>query len=64
MPLEAFCNVLRKFDFEAGGDAALGAVLARSRCGDAVTLWRLLPRTTGAERAKVYDRLAAVVPAP
>src|SRR5262249_40809548 len=61
---ETFCNALRRFDFEGGGDAALGVVLAQSRREDALTLWHLLPRTTGAERAKVYDRLAALVPAP
>ncbi len=61
---EAFRNSLAKFDFEAGGDEALSVILAQSRSQDALTLWHLLPRTTGAERARVYDRLAALVATP
>jgi hypothetical protein len=42
----------------------LTIVLAEARPKDALTLWHLLSRTTGAERAQVYDRLAALVPPP
>jgi hypothetical protein len=44
--------------------AALDTVLSRSRPKDALTLWHLLSRGTHAERARVYDRLASLVPPP
>jgi len=39
-------------------------ILAQARAKDALTLWHLLPRTNGAERAQVYGRLAALVAPP
>jgi len=42
----------------------LAVILAQARAKDALTLWHLLSRTRGPERAKVYDRLAALVPPP
>jgi hypothetical protein len=46
-------------DWEAGsGDAALRAVLSSARSRDAITLWHLLSRVRGAERAAVFDRFA------
>lgn len=42
----------------------LNIILARARAKDALTLWHLLSRTTGPERAQVYDRLVALVPPP
>jgi hypothetical protein len=44
--------------------AALDTVLALSRSRDAFTLWHLLARGTIDERARVYDRLASLVPPP
>ena len=44
--------------------AAIGTVLEESRAEDAFTLWHLLARTQGDERARVYDRLAQFVPPP
>jgi hypothetical protein len=44
--------------------AALERVLTLSRPKDAMTLWHLLSRGTAAERERVYDRLASLVPAP
>lgn len=44
--------------------AALDAVLGAARRRDALTLWHLLSRGTREERARVYDRLNALVPAP
>ena len=44
--------------------AALDTVLRLSRPKDALTLWHLLTRGTPAERERVYDRLASLVPAP
>jgi len=44
--------------------AALDTVLTLSRPKDALTLWHLLSRGTREERARVYDRLASLVPPP
>jgi hypothetical protein len=45
--------------------AALTRVLDNARTQDAVTLWHLLSRVEpGAERDRVFDRLAALVPPP
>jgi hypothetical protein len=43
---------------------ALETVLSLARPKDAFTLWHLLSRGTKAERARVYDRLASLVPPP
>lgn len=42
----------------------LATVLAQARQRDAFTLWHLLSRTSPAERARVFDRLAQLVPPP
>jgi hypothetical protein len=44
--------------------AALDLVLSTARTRDAMTLWHLLTRGTPGERARVYDRLAALAPPP
>ena len=44
--------------------AALDLVLANARRRDALTLWHLLTRGAPEERARVYDRLAALAPPP
>ena len=64
---EAFRAALADFDFaESSGAraAALETVLSQARARDGLTLWHLLSRTDGAERAEVYDRFAALVPPP
>lgn len=43
---------------------ALGLVLREARARDAITLWHLLSRLEGAERARIYDRLAQLAPPP
>lgn len=43
---------------------ALASVLAHSRRRDALSLWHLLSRTTGSDRGRVFDRLAALAPPP
>ncbi len=43
---------------------ALERVLAEARPRDALSVWHLLSRVEGAERGRVYDRLAALVPPP
>jgi hypothetical protein len=64
----AFCDALSKFDFGGGTpqerSAELGVVLRDARERDALTLWHLLVRASEADRGRVYDRLAALVPPP
>lgn len=55
---------LKKYDFENGGSGALHAVLGEARNMDSITLWHLYLRTSGPDRALVYDRLAGLVPPP
>ncbi len=45
-------------------EAALDSALAAARPRDAFTLWHLLSRTEGADRDRVFDRLAQFVPPP
>jgi hypothetical protein len=67
----AFKAALGQLDFEqftpgsqADRAAALETVLTNARQRDALTLWHLLARLDGSERAQVYDRFAALVPPP
>ena len=61
-------QALTILDFSPADDprrpAALELVLSTARPRDGMTLWHLLTRGTPAEREKVYDRLAALVPPP
>lgn len=51
--------------FDKDGDAkALGVVLDSARAQDALTLWHLLSRTQGAERAEVFARFSDLVKLP
>lgn len=43
---------------------ALDTVLAKARPRDALSLWHLLSRVDAVDRARVFDGLAALVPAP
>ena len=65
---EGFEAALTILDSTATDDVrraeALGIVLSRARSKDAFTLWHLLSRGTFAERSRVYDRLASLVPPP
>lgn len=51
---------LEAFDFgpAAGRGKALDALLAHARANDTVTLWHLLARTDGPQRAAAFDTLA------
>jgi hypothetical protein len=64
----AFREALANFDAatqnSAGQGMSLSSVLAEARARDALTLWHLLPRTSGQDRAQVYDRLVSLVPPP
>jgi len=55
---------LVRFDFARGGSAAAAVVLREARVNDAITLWHLLRRTSGATRVAVYRRLAALAAPP
>ena len=65
---EAFRTALADFDFAAESQdsraASLANILSQARARDGLTLWHLLSRTDGAERAEVYDRFATLVPPP
>ncbi|HLN57617.1 MAG TPA: hypothetical protein VK416_03605 [Thermoanaerobaculia bacterium] len=57
-------RALESLDFGSGGSDALSTILAGARNRDGLTLWHLLARTRGADREKVFDRLARLVPPP
>lgn len=65
---QALREALHQFDSAAGSTAAredaLRTVLAEARPRDAFTLWHLLSRVDGSDRASVYDRLASLLPPP
>jgi hypothetical protein len=61
---DQFREALEKFDFENGGTDALNVVLAQSRDRDTFTLWHLLRRVDGNERAQVLDQMIALVGLP
>ena len=56
---EGFVESLSRFDFE-GDRSALDAVLQGARARDTLTLWHLLSRVGVDDRARVYERLAAL----
>lgn len=55
---------LDDFDFGAVDAAALPAILTVAGPQDGLSLWHLLSRTQGEDRARVYDALARLVPPP
>ena len=63
---EDFRSALRKIDFSETAErgAALSTVLQRARGRDTLTLLHLLSRVDGADRERVYDKLARFVPPP
>jgi hypothetical protein len=61
---EQFLDALSKFDFQGGGADSLQVVINEARERDTLTLWHLLARVEGAERERVYERLAALAPPP
>jgi hypothetical protein len=65
---ESLRNALHTFDqAESSSNAAssaLSTILSQARPRDGLTLWHLLSRTGGSERAQVYTRFAALVPPP
>lgn len=64
---QPFRDALKKIDFNHDGNsqtAALTSMLDQARQRDTLTLWHLLPRVNGEDRARVYDKLAAFAPPP
>jgi len=61
---ESVKQALETFVSEKAGDDALGMILAEARVRDTLTLWHLLSRVDPGDRARVYDRIAALTPVP
>src|ERR1044072_2188587 len=62
-----FRESLKKVDFDpdaAARSAALTSMLNDARTKDTLTLWHLLSRVDGNDRARVYDKMAALDPPP
>jgi FecR protein len=59
-----FRRALESLDFGAGGGAALSTILSAARRRDGLTLWHLLARTQSADRERVYERFAQLIPPP
>jgi hypothetical protein len=62
-----FKDALKKVDFDpdaAARSSALKAMLDQARSRDTLTLWHLLTRVEGEDRARVYDKMAALFPPP
>lgn len=62
-----FRQSLKTVDFDPDAharSAALASVLDQARPRDTLTLWHLLARVDGEDRARVYDRMAALAPPP
>ena len=59
----ALIQALDDFDVHAQTEA-LATVIAEARKKDVLTLWHLIPKTTGIQRAAIIDRMDAFVPLP
>jgi hypothetical protein len=60
---ESLTKAVAEFDL-TGRTQALNLALSAARPRDALTLWHLLHRTQGAERAEVFDHFASLVKLP
>src|SRR6185436_4649256 len=64
---QIFRDSLKMVDFDpdvTARSAALASILDQARPRDTLTLWHLLARVDGEDRARVYDRMAAFFPPP
>jgi len=64
---QVFRDSLKMVDFDpdvTARSAALASILDQARPRDTLTLWHLLARVDGEDRARVYDRMAAFFPPP
>jgi hypothetical protein len=50
--------------FDSGDDRQVALLLSHARVRDTLTLWHLMSRVSPSERARVYDRIAELVPPP
>src|ERR1700733_12833770 len=57
-------QALENFGIEKDGTDTLNVILAEARVRDTLTLWHLLQRVDVSDRARVYDRIAALTPVP
>jgi hypothetical protein len=57
-------EALARVGLEKVERGAVDIILAESRVRDTLTLWHLLSRVETGERARVYDRIAALTPIP
>lgn len=60
----ALVRALEGIDFGSQESVAVGSALKAARVDDALSLWHLLSRVNSADRGKIYDRLAHLVPPP
>ncbi len=60
---DRFLAAITRYD-TAAAPAALDSVLATASAFDAITLWHLLPRVPASDRARVAERIAALVEVP
>jgi FecR protein len=66
---EGFRAALAKFDFASAAEtssksSSIDVLLREARARDTMTLWYLLPRVNNHERARVYDRMTAIMQPP
>ena len=62
-----FQNALKKVDFDKDPTTrseALASTLNNARARDTLTLWHLLPRVDGDDRARVYEKMESFAPPP
>jgi FecR-like protein/putative zinc finger protein len=60
----ALRQALDRFGVEKSADDPLGIILSAARVRDTLTLWHLLSRVGPIDRARVYERIAALTPPP
>lgn len=60
----ALAAAVLRFDSNRFDPASVDALLFASDSRNTITLWHLLQRTEGRERARVFERLAAIMPPP
>ncbi len=61
---ERIKQALASLGFEKDGSDSLSILLTESRVRDTLTLWHLLSRVAAGDRARVYDRMAALTTVP
>jgi hypothetical protein len=61
---ERLKEALENLGVEKSADDPLEVILAEARVRDTLTLWHLLQRVDLRDRARVYDRIAALTPVP